>query len=158
MRLKHIFTNYEMMKMMHDGIDDIDEPNNWNLYGSPCQYRHSTEFIQGKKRCQARFNTFVKLILQCFQGLPQEGDLGSVLELFKLTFHSQAPWFTKYWEALFKGLEFFWSSFWSLSEQYSLSVCLRLIGGLMFGRNLGFPLWFSWYPCCRSMYQNSVLF
>ena len=48
-------------------------------------------FLQGKKRCQGRFNTFVKLILQCFQGLPQEGDLGSVLELFKLTFHSQAP-------------------------------------------------------------------
>ena len=40
MRWKHIFTNYEMVKMMNDGIDDIDKPNNWNLCVSPCQYRY----------------------------------------------------------------------------------------------------------------------
>ena len=62
---------------------------------------------------------------------PQLGNLESVFELFKLTFHSQAPlnqepWFTQFWEALFKGLEFIWSSFWSLSEQSSLSFLLKL--------------------------------
>ena len=89
MRLKHIFTNHEMMKMMNDGIDDIDEPNNWNLYVSPCQYRYRVPSEQ--KKCRARFYIFVILTLLCFQGLPQQGNLGSVLELFKLTFHSQAP-------------------------------------------------------------------
>ena len=37
-----------MMKMMNDGIDDIDEPNNWNLYVSPCQYRYRVPSEQKK--------------------------------------------------------------------------------------------------------------
>ena len=50
-----------------------------------------TEFLQNQKKCRARSYIFVILTLLCFQGLPQQGNLGSVLELFKLTFHSQAP-------------------------------------------------------------------
>ena len=82
------------------------------------------------KNDKTRMTILVNIRIAVFSR-PQLGNLESVFELFKLTFHSQAPlnqepWFTQFWEALFKGLEFIWSSFWSLSEQSSLSFLLKL--------------------------------
>ena len=89
----------------------------------------SWNFLSWKKD-KTRMTILVNIRIAVFSR-PQLGNLESVFELFKLTFHSQAPLnqeprFTQFWEALFKGMEFIWSSFWSLSEKSSLSFLFKL--------------------------------